>query len=215
MHAGLVFHYSVHALAAELEHDLLEAAGSARGLVGHLEFPPAALGEMLVHAEEVAGENGRLVAAGAAADLDDGILGIVGVCGDEQQFQVLLHPGDLRLEFGNLLTGHLAELVILLIHEDVLGGCHVVEQLLVLEPRLDDGFEFLVVLVELDELLHVGHHVRAGELLLQRCELVLQGQYLVQKFILCHNVKLSVNVAAADRSRHRMQTPEAYTSKLW
>ena len=59
-------------------------------------FQPVALGVAGVHAEEVGREERGLVAAGAGADLEDRVLLVVRVLGDEQQ-------PDLRFELRALL----------------------------------------------------------------------------------------------------------------
>ena len=181
VHAGLVFHHAIDAVVAgELEDDLFEAAGGAGSLVGDLELPAAALREMLVHAEEVAGEDRRLVAAGAAADLDHRVLAVVGIGRDEQETDLLLHLRNLGLDLGDLHAGHLPEFLVLLIDEDVLGGREVVHHFLVFLAGPDDRLQLLVILVELDIFLHVRHRLGAGELLLQGGELALQGQDFVE-----------------------------------
>ena len=66
----------------DAERDLAEAAQLGRLEVEDLELPAHLLGEPPVHLEEVAGEQGRLVAAGAGPDLDDqGRMAGAGACG--------------------------------------------------------------------------------------------------------------------------------------
>ena len=174
VHAGLVFHDPVHAVAAaELEHYLLEASGSSGCLVGDLYLPAPRLGEMLVHAEKVAREDRCLVAAGTATDLDYRVLGIVGVGGNQQQLYLLLLPGNAGLELRSLLPGHLAELLVLFVDEYVLGRGEVVYHFLIFLSCRYDRFEFLVVLVELHVFLHVRHRLGTRKLVLKRLELVL------------------------------------------
>ena len=47
------------------------------------------LGKALVHAEEVARKDGRLVTACATPDLHDGVLGVIRIRGDEQYLDLL------------------------------------------------------------------------------------------------------------------------------
>ncbi len=75
---------------------------------------------MLVHAEQVAGEDRRLVAAGTATDFHHGVLGVVRIGRDEEELDVLLHVGKLGLDFVHFLTRHLPEVLVLLVHEDIL-----------------------------------------------------------------------------------------------
>ena len=65
VHAGLELHLRVDLVAANAERDLLEAARVALGRVDLLDLPLLQLGVARVHAVEVAGEDRRLVAAGA------------------------------------------------------------------------------------------------------------------------------------------------------
>ena len=62
-----------HALARDGGDDFLEAADVAVAGRSHLEAPALRGGVALIHAEEVAGEERRLVAAGAGADFEDGV----------------------------------------------------------------------------------------------------------------------------------------------
>ena len=56
-------------------------------LAQHLDLPAVEVGVALVHLEEVGGPEVALLAALAAADLDDHVLAVVGVLGDEQLAQ--------------------------------------------------------------------------------------------------------------------------------
>ena len=142
---------------------------------------------MLVHAEEVACKDGSLVAAGTATYFHNGILAVVGIGRNEQELDILLHIGQFAFDFGDFLTGHVLQVRVALIHEHVLSGGQVFHGLLILETRLDDGLQLLVVLVELHVALHVAHYLGAGQLLLQRRELVLQRQHFFQQCVLaCH-----------------------------
>ena len=178
VHSGFILHNAVDSVVAgELEHHLLETSGSAGGLVGNLQFPSHILGEVLVHTEEVSGKDCSLVAAGTAADFHHCVLAVIGIGGDEQELDILLYSRNRILDLGNLFAGHLLQFGIVLVHEDVLRGSEVLKFLLIIQTSLDDGFQFLVILVELDVLLHIRHHVGTGKLLLKRSELVLQRKY--------------------------------------
>ena len=189
VHAGLVFHDAVHAVGAagELEHNLLVTTGGAGGLVGDFQFPAAALGEVLVHAEQVAGKDGGFVAAGAAADFHHGILAVVGVGRNEEELDLLLHFGELGLNIGHFFAGHLLEVLVLFVHEDVLGLRQLVHQAFVFQPGGDDGLQLLVILVQLHELLHIGDNLRVGQLGFQLLVLVLKAQHFIQQCVLCHS----------------------------
>ena len=85
--AALELQPAEHPLAADRGDDLLVAAGLAFRDALDLHPPAARCGVALVHAEEIAGEEGRLVAARAGAHLEDGRGVLVGVPRGEQQGQ--------------------------------------------------------------------------------------------------------------------------------
>ena len=129
----------VDALAGDGGDDLLVAARFTGVVVHHGDLPAARLAVAAVHAEEIAGKEGRLVAARAGADFEKRVALVGRVGGEKGEKNRLLGGGDLLLEGGNLLLGHFAEL-------GVGGG--VVDQRLVVgqlgERRgigLDVGFE--------------------------------------------------------------------------
>ena len=63
-------------------------------------------GVALVHAEEIGGEQRRLVAAGAGADLQDGVLLVGRVLGQQHALHRPLQLGQALLEGRGLLLGH-------------------------------------------------------------------------------------------------------------
>ena len=78
--------------------DFLVAAGIALALREHLHLPAMEVGVALVHAEEIAGEERRLVAAGAGADFEDGALLVGRVLGEEQAADGLGQGRDALVE---------------------------------------------------------------------------------------------------------------------
>ena len=77
-------------------HDLLVAAEVVLREADDLGLPAAQLGIAAVHAEQIGGEQGGLVAAGAGAHLEDGALLVGGVLGQQLQAQLLLKLAQLR-----------------------------------------------------------------------------------------------------------------------
>ena len=59
-----------------------------------LHLPAALLGEAHVHAGDFLGEEGRLVAAGAGADFQDGVAVVVGIVGQQGGLEVGLGLGQ-------------------------------------------------------------------------------------------------------------------------
>ena len=186
VYARLVFQRAVHVVARHLHHHLLVAAGGAFRCAVDLVAPALALHILGVHAQQVAGEEGCLVAARAAADLDDGVLFVLRILGDEQQFDLLLHAGNGRFEFGHLLAGHFAQVVVLLVGQNILGLPQVVDGRAVAVARFHDRFQLLVFLVELDEFLDVGDHFGVGDLLADLLEFDFQTVESVEYAVVCH-----------------------------
>src|SRR5439155_21817494 len=85
MHTALVLESAIHALALDLEDDLLEAADAVFVRIDDLDLPAAPLGVAGVHAEQVGGEQRRLVAALALAQLEDDVLRVVRVARQQQE----------------------------------------------------------------------------------------------------------------------------------
>ena len=68
-----------HALGLDRDRDVLDAAEVGVLGVEHLGDPAVPLGVAQVHAQQVAGEQRRLLAALARLDLQDHVLGVVGI----------------------------------------------------------------------------------------------------------------------------------------
>ena len=166
VHAALVFEEAVDAVAADGEGDVLVAAGGALVEVVDFNLPVFLLAEACVHAEEVAGEEACFVAAGAAADFDDGVLGVLRVGGDEEDADVVLHLLASFLAGGEFLLGHVAQLGVLLVFQQVAALGDGVEERLVLVVGFDHGLQVLVVLAEFDVAFHVRSDLRVVHLLL-------------------------------------------------
>ena len=168
-------------VAAYLADNLLEAACSAFGLAGNLHLPSLGLDVLAVHAEEVAGKDGRLVSSGTATYLKYGVLLVLRVGRDEQQLYVLLHLRQFRFYLGYLVLGHLPEIFVLLVGNDVLGHFQLLYHHLVFLPRLDHGSKLLVLLVQLHIFLHIRNHIRIGKLCLERVVFFLKAKHLRQQ----------------------------------
>ena len=194
MDSGLIFHYAVDSfiIRGEFEDDHLEATGSSRSCIIDFQFPSPLLCELGIHPEQVACKDGSLVATGTAADLNDSILGVIRISRDEEYLYLFLELRQQWLYFSNLCTGHLPEVLILLIDQDILCLCEFLNLLLIVKSGLDDRLQLLVVLVELDVFLHVGDHRRIRKLSLQRIVFVLESQDLVYQSVLCHIILLRV-----------------------
>ena len=121
--AALELEDRVGALALDREGDLLEAADLGRRLRERLGREAALLGVAGQHLVEVAGEQRRLVAAGPGADLDEDVLGVVGVALDHRQADLLLELLEPRRR---LLDDRLQLRVLAALVEQLAGALEVV-----------------------------------------------------------------------------------------
>ena len=96
MNAALEFQPREDAAAGDLGDDLLVAARRALARRQDVDLPAFRLGVFDVHAEEIAGEQGRLVAAGSRPHFEDDVALVGGVLGQKREADRLRH----RLEFG-------------------------------------------------------------------------------------------------------------------
>ena len=108
--SGLVLHEGVDLVAFEDGGDVLEAAADAGlGLGEDFDLPLVLLGEAEVHAEDFGYEERGLVATGAGAELDDDVLVVVGVLGEEEDFELFFDGGEAWLEGVEFGLRHLAD----------------------------------------------------------------------------------------------------------
>jgi len=115
--AALELQPAEHALAGDRGDDFLVAAHLAFGDAIDLYAPAVVLGVALVHAEEIAREQRRLVAASAGAHFQDGRGVLVLVARGQQQ-------GDLALQVRQLLLQPLQFVARQLRHLRIVGGRH-------------------------------------------------------------------------------------------
>ena len=191
--AGLVLHAPVGVLAADAERDLAVAAGAGLGGVEHLQPPALALGVALVHAEQVGGEQRGLVAAGAAADLDDRVLLVGGVARQEGDLQLLLEPREQRREPLLLLAPELA-LLLVARAQQVARVVQRLPRVAEAPSQLDDGFEVRPLARDLRHAPVVGGHVGVPEA---------RGQLLEPRFDLGDAFEHVARVAASARAGAR------------
>ena len=166
VHAALVLEPAVGAAALDDRRDLLDAADAGLVEVDDLDLPALALGVAGVHAEQLGGEQRRLVAAGAGADLEHDVALVVGVVGRHLPPQLFLERGQLAGEAVELLAGHLVELVVL-VHagQHLLGllalGVELAVAAVQLHRRRDLGQPFAGIA----KAVAVGQELGVGELL--------------------------------------------------
>ena len=121
-----------------------------------------------VHAQERTREQGCLFPAGAASNLDDDVLVVVRVPGQQQDFELLRGLFHRLLRGGQFLLGEFPELPVRAgVLEDGLRLVEVFLRLFVDAVRLDDGRHVLMLLQERCVLFDVGDDVGVRELLFE------------------------------------------------
>src|SRR5579872_5416009 len=92
MYPGFKFHLGEGAAPTYFGYDFLEAAFGAFADGNDVHLPTLLGGVAFVHAEQIAGEEGSLVAAGAGADFEDDIALIHCVFRNEREANLLFEP---------------------------------------------------------------------------------------------------------------------------
>ena len=106
VYATFEFQAAVSALALQREHNLLDAAQLGLVQAQHLVGPAFGGGIHAVHPEQAVGEQGRFLAARAAADLHNHVFSVVFVLWQQKQLEFLFQRFQLFLVFGQLLLYH-------------------------------------------------------------------------------------------------------------
>ena len=153
--AALVLEDRVGALALDREGDLLEAADLGAGLGERLGGEAALLGVAGQHLVEIAGEERGLVAAGPGADLDQDVLGVVGVALDHRQADLLFE----RLEPRRRVLDHLQQLrVVAVLGQQLPRPLEIVLQLAVLDRQRLRRLQLAVLAADVGVALAVPDH---------------------------------------------------------
>src|SRR6266851_35656 len=177
MDAGLILELRVDVVAFDDGGDVLEAVADAGlGLGEDFDLPLVLLGEAEIHAEDLGYEERGLVAAGAGAKLEDDVLLVVGVFGQEQDFELLFNWREARLQRGQFLLGHGAD-VRIGFGEHGFGFRDTFLDLAVLAEFFDRGFHVAVLLGDGLELLLVLNQCWVGHL---AAEIFIAGFELVE-----------------------------------
>jgi hypothetical protein len=169
-------------IALEAGDDLLEAPTFGFRQRHRLGTPAAPLRVALVHAEQVAGEERRLVATRAGANLHDGVLLVVWVAGQEQGANLLLEAIPAFGEIRELRLGELSHLGVAL-PEHRLCALELLQKLSIGGRRLGGGPQRSQLLREPSVFGGVRCDLGVRELLLQTCRPRRDGGDLVQQIL--------------------------------
>jgi len=141
----LEFESRERAHAVDRGHRLLDAAEPGLAYVERLEAPTLARGVAFVHAEQHGREQGRLLAAGSGAHLEDDVARIGLVLGQQHELHRALGRGQAFLEAAVFLVGEGAHLGV---------GGRIVAQL---RRLLDPVLEGAKMLDRVDHRIEFGH----------------------------------------------------------
>ncbi len=160
--AGLELEPRVHVLTGDAGDDFLVAAVFAGTLVHHFHFPAMVAGVIVVHAEQIAGENRRLVAAGGGADFEKDIAVVVRILRQQQRLDLGFQFFDELLRLCNLFLRHFADRFVLVLQHGARGFQLFAGRAIVavqLHHRIDLG----VFLRQLAELVLLADDLRVGK----------------------------------------------------
>src|SRR2546426_378280 len=129
---------SWHVTTSPVGRGVIRTADSGGAGVHELDAPPLTLGVLRVHPGEVGGEEGRLVAARAGADLDEDVLLVVRIPRQQEPLQLFLERRLPAGELVDLRLGELGELAVAALGEDVARLADAPEHIAVRGEALDD-----------------------------------------------------------------------------
>ncbi len=160
VHAALVLQPAVDLVPRDGSDDLLDALGGAVVQRQDLGLPVVALGVAAIEPEEVGGEERSLLAARAGADLEQDVLVVVGIPGQQQDLESVGQLHQLRAVSLQLLLGQVPHLRVahhlLVLGDALLGVAH-------LAVGLHDVRDFGPLLGELEVLVAVADHLGLAE----------------------------------------------------
>jgi len=164
MPARLELQPRIRALAGDPHDHLLVAAEVGRTFRHHLDLPALPFREAQVHAQQIAGEQRRFVAAGARADFDEDVAIVVRILRQQHLLQLDLEPRHPLARAADFFLGEIAHRRI---GEQFLRGRLVAARLAPQRVLLDDRAEFRVFARELAVLVEIGRDVFAAQQIVQ------------------------------------------------
>ena len=129
----------------------------------HLDLPALGLGIAGVHAENFGGKESSFVSAGAGADFQDDVFLIVGIFGQQQNFQLFFDGSDAGLQLVEFFLSVGAHLGIFFFGKHGFALGYAARQVFVFAILLDYGRDFAVRLGGLLVSCRVVDDIRRGE----------------------------------------------------
>ena len=108
MYPTLILEYTIDSITRDGEDNFLVSSCGTLTHTSYLGSPSSSLAVADIHAIEVSCEEGCFVTTCPASYLHHDILGILRVCRDEQELDLLLERGDALLGLLHHLLGHCA-----------------------------------------------------------------------------------------------------------
>ena len=162
MRSGLELEARVHVFPGDAGDDFLVAAVFTGALAHHLHVPAVVGGVIVVHAEQVAGEDRRLIAAGGGADFEKDVAVVVRVFRQQQRLDIGFKFFDKPPRLRDFLLRHLADGRIFVL-EHGLRGFQLLVGRAVIAVQLHHRIDFGVFLRQLAELVLLADDFRVGE----------------------------------------------------
>src|SRR5258708_556255 len=160
--SGFEFEQRIRPAADDAADDFLVAAMLARTFAQNLDAPTLGFGITRVHAEQVAGKDGSLVAAGAGADFQEDIAVVVRILRHQQALQLEFLGRDARRELGELFLAHGLGLRVRT-RRQLAGEARVALERYEAPVAFDQRAQSRILHRELTELVLTGNHARIRE----------------------------------------------------
>ena len=164
MPARLELELRVDAVAFDAQHHFLVAADLGRAFADDLAAPAAAFAVAQIHARQVAGEQRRFVAAGAGADLQEGVARVVRVARQQPGLQIGQQGLQVGLGRGDFVARQFAEFGVIE-HRAAFGQVALAP--FVLAELLHHLRDFGLLTRQAAVVGHVRQHLRIGQVRVQ------------------------------------------------
>ena len=162
VHTRLILQCAIDIHTTHGEVYLLETTHGTFRRTGHRESETLGVAVLLVHLEQVTGEEGSLVTTGSGAYLHLHVLGIFRVFGHEGNLDFFFQLGLESLVLCQLFARHLLHVGVALVGQYVLGLLDRVDAVDISLAGIHDVAQVLIFTGQLDISLLVGNDIRVG-----------------------------------------------------